>query len=245
MISPPSTKGRNNTDVGHVTKEEEITVYEEQQRTYPKELAVVLWDNVFQASPPAASNGGNTTAVQDSKPAAIRTPTLPDVYAPRPSLIRDSVMVTRTKEIDRYRVLYKIKYDNRKSKDSWLTMDGRLSIRTSKTGIPRIKQRWHEYVDRKNQLPGVYVKQRKTPKGQYFFWSGFACPLIWVIGSWYLEKTPNSADDMWRRRCSRASMIAGVAIVCGLVVFFVLHPSIFVPRMSFKPPIGTKVYGVE
>jgi hypothetical protein len=224
-------------------------VHSEKEPIHPSEWVVAQLDSVIEPCPPAAlacySQGA---AVQNIKSDKIRTATLPHVSTGRPSMIRNSVMVPRTKDIDRYKVLYKIKYDIRKSRDSWLTMDGRMSTRNSKSGMPGVKQFWHDFKEGKgsDQLPLVYVRQRRNQaKGQYFFWGGFACPIIWVIGAWYLEKTASSADDMWRRRCSRASMLTTVLIVCCLIVFFVVHPSIFVPRKSFKPPAGTTVFGLD
>ncbi|CAO3664306.1 unnamed protein product [Umbelopsis ramanniana] len=228
---------------------EEVDTQFEKEPTTPTEWVVTPWDSVIQPCPPAAlaccSHDGAVPHIGSDQ---IRTATLPHVNTSRPSLIRNSIMVPRTKDIDRYKVLYKIKYDSRKSRDSWLTLDGRLSIRNSKSGMPRVKQFWQGFKDSKStgQLPLAYVQQRRSQaKGQYFFWGGFACPIIWVIGAWYLEKTASSADDMWRRRCSRAAMLATVMSVCCLIVFFVVHPSIFVPRMSFKPPTGTTVFGLD
>jgi len=227
---------------------EEVDTQDEKEPTTPSERVVTQWDSVIQPCPPAALAYCSHDAVHPIGSDQIRTATLPHVNTSRPSLIRNSVEVPRTKDIDRYKVLYKIKYDSRKSRDSWLTFDGHLSIRNSKSGMHRVKHFWQGFQDSKgtSQLPLAYVRQRRSPaKGQYFFWGGFACPIIWVIGAWYLEKTASSADDMWRRRCSRAAMLATVMSVCCLIVFFVVHPSIFVPRMSFKPPTGTTVFGLD
>ncbi|KAI9281224.1 hypothetical protein BC943DRAFT_329970 [Umbelopsis sp. AD052] len=222
-------------------------VDKEQKAINASEWVVAQWDSVIQPSPPAALACCSPDEIHSITSDKIRTATLPHLGTPRPSLIRDSVVVPRTKDIDRYRILYKIKYDNRKSKDSWLTMDGRISTRLSRSGMPLVKQFWHGFKEGKgsnSQLP--FVRQRRNrAKGQYFFWAGFACPIIWVIGTWYLEKTASSADDLWRRRCSRAAMLTTVLAVCCLIVFFVVHPSIFVPRMSFKPPVGTTVVGLD
>ncbi|KAI8580216.1 hypothetical protein K450DRAFT_271321 [Umbelopsis ramanniana AG] len=220
-----------------------------EDHTEEEKINASQWDSVIQPCPPTALATCSPDEVQTITSDKIRTATLPHVCNPRPSLIRDSVVVPRTKDIDRYKILYKIKYDNRKSRDSWLTMDGRMSIRNSRSGMPRVKQMWHEFREGKSssgQLPLVYARQRRSQaKGHYFFWGGFVCPIIWVIGAWYLEKTASSADDKWRRRCSRAAMLTTVLSVCCLLVFFVVHPSIFVPRMSFKPPTGTTVFGSD
>jgi hypothetical protein len=231
------------------THMEEVDTQDRKEPANTSEGVITQWDSVIEPCPPAALACCSQGAVHPIGSDQIRTATLPHVNTSRPSLIRNSEMVPRTKDIDRYRVLYKIKYDSRKSRDSWLTLDGRLSIRNSKSGMPRVKQFfWRGLKDSKStsQLPLAYVRQRRSQaKGQYFFWGGFACPIIWVIGAWYLEKTASSADDMWRRRCSRAAMLATVMTVCCLIVFFIVHPSIFVPRMSFKPPTGTTVFGLD
>lgn len=212
------------------------------------------WDAIFHPSStfePAATC--QVVVTEDTRAAnlltqknnEIRTATLPNVYEPRPTLIRDSIAIKRSRDIDRYRVLYKVKYDNRKSRDSCITMDGSLSIRPPKTGLPRIKQLWHEFREKKQQLPVVHSVHRQTPKGQYFFWAGFACPIIWFVGSRCLAKNASTTDDIWRRRCGRAAVVTAVAFVCALIVVLITHPTIFAPRVSFKPPANTKVYGVD
>lgn len=252
VASGSPTEEVNPMDIIDIDSEdhmEGVDTQEEKEPNTPSEWVVTQWDAVIQPCPPAALACCSSDAVDHTGSDQVRTATLPIINTSRPSLIRNSVMLPRTKDIDRYKVLYKIKYDSRKSRDSWLTMDGRLSIRNSKSGMLGVKQFfWQGFKDSKStsQLPLAYVRQRRSQaKGQYFFWGGFACPIIWVIGAWYLEKTTSSADDMWRRRCSRAAMLATVVSVCCLIVFFVLHPSIFVPRMSFKPPAGTTVFELD
>lgn len=211
------------------------------------------WDTLFHPSStfetsacqPFVAKITDVTNPITQKNGEIQIASLPNVYEPRSSPVRDSVAIKPSRDIDRYRILYKIKYDNRKSRDSCITIDGGLSIRPPKTSLTGMKVLWGEYRDKKQQLPVVCATNPPTPKGQYFFWAGFVCPIIWFVGSRYLPRDSTAADVLWRKRCNRAFVAAAVALTCALIVVFITHPKIFTPRVSINPPMGTTVYKVD
>ncbi|KAJ2961316.1 hypothetical protein NQZ79_g3431 [Umbelopsis isabellina] len=159
----------------------------------------------------------------------------PTINKPKPVIVRDTTAFKDT--LERYRILQKIKYNNRKSRDGLLSSQNRYIIASPSIGFPRMRQIFD--CEEKYELPPPNVARTENSKGPYFFYAGFFCPVIWIIGSHYLSKTTTTWDDPWRRRCKIASIISAVVLTSALVLILVTHPNMFGPRNSFQLPQGT------
>jgi hypothetical protein len=159
----------------------------------------------------------------------------PTINKPKPVIVRDTTAFKDT--LERYRILQKIKYNNRKSRDGLITSHNRYTLPGRSIGFPRMRQIF-DYKE-KYELPPPVVARAENSKGPYFFYAGFFCPVIWIIGSHYLSKNSATLDDPWRRRCKIASITSAVVLTSALILILVTHPNIFGPRNSFQLPQGT------
>lgn len=217
--------------------------WEEGPEWIPEEQLIADHDSTFDSIEPIIqsyscdelSDYGDTLSEISLEIPLSRCASDPTINKPKPVIVRDTTAFKDT--LERYRILQKIKYNNRKSRDGLLTSHQRYTIASPSIGFPRMKQIFD--CEEKYELPPPNVTRTENSKGPYFFYAGFFCPFIWIIGSHYLSKSTTTWDDPWRRRCKIASIISAVVLTSALVLILATHPNMFGPRNSFQLPQGT------
>ncbi|OZJ04621.1 hypothetical protein BZG36_02040 [Bifiguratus adelaidae] len=146
----------------------------------------------------------------------------------------DADTIIERPDYDPYHVLYKIKFDQRCSRETQISADDLsvISVPTREQATlntcqaePRRKTSVRFKLYRAAHHSHKWMQQ--APRGQLLFYVGFLFPPAWIIGSHLKGQLATEEDAFWKRRCRWAMTISFVVLACILVVVFILHQSIF------------------
>lgn len=94
---------------------------------------------------------------------------------------------------------------------------------------------------------GTDLYEEEPLYGKWYFWVGFLCPILWIIGGTYPCKgQKTSAFLMWRRRNRAALTVFLTLLITFVIIGLVLKPNFLGVRNSFtdsaspsqNPPTG-------